>query len=181
MLTKLGNIFERVINSSAYLAAALIAFAFLAVSAQVIARYVLHTSIFWVPETTEYILALSGFLAAAWVLKKEGHVSLDSAVNLLSPRKRAIVNAITSFIGAIATSVLAWYAAEKSWEFFNRGTVSAAKAMVIPLWPFLAVFALCFFILSIQFLRRSYRHLRSWRKPPEEARPEDITTGMEKV
>lgn len=181
MLTKLGNIFDKIINWMAYLAAASIAFAFVIVCAQVFARRVFHASIFWVPETTEYILALCGFLAAAWVLKKEGHVSLDSLVNLLSPRKRAIATAITSLIGAIVTSVLAWFAAEKSVEFFQRDTVFAHKAMIIPVWPFLAVFALCFFILSIQFLRRSYGHLRSWRKPPEAAPPEDITAGMEKV
>ncbi len=181
MLTKLGSIFDRIIKFSAYLAAASIAFAFAAVSVQVVARRVFHASIFWVPETTEYILALSSFLAAAWVLKKEGHVSLDSVVNLLRPRKRAIANAITSLIGAIVTSVLAWYAVEKSYEFFQRDTVFAHKAMIIPVWPFLAVFALCFFLLSSQFLRRSWGYLRSWRKPPEAARPEDITAGMEKV
>lgn len=181
MLTKLGNIFDKGITWMAYLAAASIAFIFLAVSAQVVARRLLHASISWVPETTEYILAIAGLLAAAWVLKMGGHVSLDFVGNMLSPRKRAILNAITSIIGAIVTSILAWYGAEKSLEFFNRGTISAAKAMVIPLWPFLAVFALCFFMLSIQFLRQSHGHLRRWRKPSEAEHPEDITAGMEKV
>jgi len=181
MLTKLGNIFDRIIKFSAYLGAASIAFAFVIVVAQVVARRLLQASIFWVPETVDYIMALSGLLAAAWVLKIGGHVSLDFAGNMLSPRKRAILNAITSLIGAIVASVLAWYGAEKSWEFFNRGTVSAAKGLIIPLWPFLAVFALCYFMLSIQFLRQSHGRLRSWRKPPEAEHPEDITTGMEKV
>jgi len=181
MSAKLGNIFDRIISSMAYLAAALIIFAFLSVAAEVFARYVFNTSIFWVHEITEYIMAFFAIMAAAWVLKKGGHVSLDFVVNFLNPRKQAAVNAATSIIGAIITFVIAWYGASSVYDHFLRGTITITKYIVIPSWPLLTVVPIGFFMLSIQFLRRSYGYLRSWRKLPEEERSEDITTGMENV
>jgi len=143
---------------------------------------VFHAAISWIPDVTEYLLALIGFLAVAWLLKKEGHVSLDSAVNLLSPRKRLAVTAVTSFLGVLITFVVAWYGATSAFDHFQRGIFTFQKPLIIPTWPFFTVLSICFFMLSIQFLRRSYRYLQSWRKPPrEEERPRDVTADMRRL
>ncbi len=168
MPAKISNVFSRIVNFLAYLSAALIAFAFLSVCAEVIARYVLNNSIFWVMETAEYIMMFVTFVAAAWVLKKEGHVSLDIVLNLLNARRRAAVTTITSIVGAVICLIIMWYSAGSTLYHFQRGTSMAEKTMDIVMWPLMVVLPVSFFVLSIQFLWRAHGYYQSWRKPSEE-------------
>jgi len=161
----------------AYLSAVLIAFAFLSVCAEVIARYVLNASIFWVMETAEYIMMFVTFVAAAWLLKNEGHVSVDIVLNLLNARRRAALTAITSIVGAVICLIIMWYSAGSTWYHFQVGTSMAEKTMDIVVWPLMVILPVSFFALSIQFLWRAHGYYQSWRKPSEEKLPTPRSLG----
>lgn len=173
MPAKISNVFSRIVNFMAYVSAALIAFAFVSVCAEVIARYVFNTSISWVMETAEYILMFVTFVAAAWVLKKEGHVSVDIVVNLLNARKRAAVNTITSIVGVAISLIIMWYSAGSTWYHFQGGTTMSEKTIDIVLWPLMTVLPIGFFVLSIQFMWRAHGYYQSWRNLPEEELPRE--------
>ncbi len=177
-MAKIGKAFDYVINYMAYLAAALIALTLLVVTAQVIARYVFNYAILWAFDTTEYLLGFFAFLAVAWVLRREGHVSLDAAINFLNPRKRVLVMAITSIIGAIITLIIAWYGAEAMLDHFQRGTFVGGMSLRLPKGQVLSVMPLGFSLFAIQFLRRSYGYFKLRRKLPKEGPAEVITTHM---
>lgn len=177
-MAKIGKAFDYVIDYMAYLGAVLIALALLVVTAQVIARFVFDYSILWAFDITEYILGFFAFLAVAWVLRREGHVSLDAAINFLNPRKRALVMAVTSIIAAIITFIIAWYGAEAMLDHLQRGTVVGQVALQLPKGPVLSVMPLGFSLFTIQFLRRSYGYFKLWRKLPKEGPAEVITTHM---
>ncbi len=178
MVAKIGKAFDYLIDYMAYLGAVLIAITLLVVTAQVIARYVFDYSILWAFDTTEYLLGFFAFLAVAWVLRKEGHVSLDAAINLLNPRKRALVMAITSIIAAIITLIIAWYGAEAMVDHFQRGTFVGGMSLRLPKGPVLSVIPLGFSLFAIQFLRRSYGYFKLRSKLPKEGPAEVITTHM---
>ncbi len=178
MMTKIGKAFDYLIDYMAYLGAVLIAITLLVVTAQVIARYVFDYSILWAFDATEYLLGFFAFLAVAWVLKKEGHVSLDAAINLLNPRKRALVMAVTSIIAAIITLIIAWYGAEATLDHFQRGTVMGGLSLKLPKGQVLSVIPIGFALFTIQFLRRSYGYFKLRRKLPKEGPAEVITTHM---
>lgn len=178
-MAKIGKAFDYVINYLACLAGALIALIVLVVTAQVIARFVFNYAILWAFDTTEYLLGFFAFLAAAWVLRREGHVSLDAAINLLSPRKLALVMAITSLIAAIITLIIAWYGVETTIDHFQRGTVTGGMSLKLPQWQVLSVMPLGFSLFAIQFLRRSYGYFKLRRKLLGEEGPvEAITRHM---
>jgi TRAP-type C4-dicarboxylate transport system permease small subunit len=98
----------------------------------------------------------------AWVLKIEGHVKIDLVVNRLKPRNQCLVNTITSILGAITCLVLVWYGTKLSWEFFERGTITNT-ILELPSAPLFAIIPIGSFLLFIQFLRRSYGYLKSWK------------------
>ncbi len=181
MMTKIGKAFDYVIDYMAYLAAALIAITLLVVTTQVIARYVFNYAILWAFDTTEYLLGFFAYLAVAWVLKREGHVSLDAAINFLNPRKRALVMAVTSIIAAVITLIIAWYGAAAMLDHLKRGTVMGGMSLKLPKGQVLSVMPIGFSLFAIQFLRRSYGYFKLRRKLPKEGPADVIPTHIERL
>ena len=146
----------------AIVAAAIVMFLTLLISADVTMRYFLNQPIPHVTETTEHGLLFITFFGAAWVLKKEGHVRIDVVYNQLSPGVQALFNFVTSILGVIVCLALTWFSAQATWLAFQRGTVFAT-AWNLPRAPILAVIPIGSFVLFIQFLRQSYENLHKWR------------------
>ena len=108
LLTKLTVIFDRTLDAMAILAGILLAFAVLSVSVAVATRYFLGYPIGWVIEISAYILLYITFLVAAWVLREEGHVTIDIVIEWLMPRTQSLINIITSTISAMVCFILTW-------------------------------------------------------------------------
>ena len=98
---KFDAIFDSIIGAGAILAAVLVAFVTIAVLLDITMRYFLGRPQVWVLEIVEYCLLFITFLAAAWVLKREGHVKMDIAIARLKPGNQAMANIITSVLGAL--------------------------------------------------------------------------------
>jgi len=157
--TVVTAIFDRFIGLLAFVAGILAIFLMLGVSTEVFARYLLNMPITGVIEVSEIILLWIVFLGAAWVLKIEGHVSMDLIVSRLSTRGQAILNVITSLIGAAIAGTLFWYGTRVTWALFQSGTpeqgiLAAPIALVVLIIP-VGSLPLC-----IQFLRRAYGYWR---------------------
>jgi len=158
---KVTTIFDRTIDGFAVGAAVFIAYLILSVTAAIILRG-LRVGVIWLFETTEYSLLWLTFLGAAWVLRGEGHVKMDLLLTRLSPRAEAILNTITSIIGAIICLTLTWFGVKVTWDNFQTGYfLHTPKAP--PIYPILIIIPVGSFLLFIQFLRRTRRYLRNWR------------------
>jgi TRAP-type C4-dicarboxylate transport system permease small subunit len=82
LLSKAGIIFDKVLNIFAFLAGLMVIFMVLAIPYSVIMRYFFLKPPEWVIQTCEYMLLWLTFLASAWLLRDEGHVSVDHLPNL---------------------------------------------------------------------------------------------------
>ena len=162
LLMKGAAIFDHSINFLAVVAGVIVVFVMFSITAEVISRKLLGYSLIWVIEYSELSLVFVTFLGAAWLLRREGHVKLDIVINRLTPRSQAMLNTITSIIGVIICLALAWYGTKVSWDHFQRG-ITGLTLLAVPTFPRYAAIAIGGFLLSIQFLRRSYGYLRSWR------------------
>ncbi len=162
LVRKISPIFDRVIGILAALAAAVLLFIVLIISMEVALRYFWNLPIVWVVEITEYGLLFVTFLVAAWVLKREGHVKMDLVLNRLKPRIQALFNIITSIIGAIICLVIIWYSAQTTWIHFQEGSF-LPSFLNIPDAYILFIIPIGYFLLFIQFLRRTYGYLGQWR------------------
>ena len=167
LLTKAGTIFDRTINYLAFLAAAIIIFNMLSVSAEVIMRYFLKRPMVWVNEVTEITLLFITFLGTAWLLKREGHVKVDIVTGHLNPRAQALLGIISSIIGIIVCMILVWYGIQVSYNY-TQGGLYEPTLLELPKGPLLAIIPIGSFLLLIQFVRRTYGYLQRFRASPYE-------------
>lgn len=136
----------------------------LLIGTDVTLRYVLNKPLGYTTTITGFLLLYITFLSAAWVLKKEGHVTVDLALNRLSEINQLLLNGITSAVGAILCLVLAWYSALSTWDYLQRGIyVTQGLQQAVLQWPIMIVIPIGFFLLFIQFVIRSHQHLKGWR------------------
>ena len=158
-LMRVAGIFDKILKALNWLAGAMIIFLTLAVSYSVIMRYLFKRPPMWVVQVSEYMLLWITFLGAAWILRKEAHITVDILTSRLSEKIRETLGLITSAIGAVACLIIAWFGTETTWTYFQTNVVEA-KAMYISKAPIISIIALGAFLLFIQFARNTWDHLR---------------------
>ena len=162
MLMKGRSAFDFILNFFALLAILIIIFVLISVCLSVFMRYFLRNPMGWVVQTSQYSLVFVAFLGAAWVLKRERHVTMDIATNRLSPGKKALLGVITSAIVTIVCMVVAFFSTQVTIDHFQRN-IHDMQVIEVPLGPIFAVITLGLFSLFIQFIRRGYGYLELWR------------------
>ncbi|MFC1910029.1 TRAP transporter small permease [Chloroflexota bacterium] len=143
------------------IAGLILAFITLGICAEVVSR-TLGGSIYWMMEVVEYSLLYMTLLGAAWLLKSEGHVTMDIVLMKTRPRYRYFIYMITSFICAITCLVIVWYGIETTLITSARQSV-LGTILEPPLFILIAVIPFGFLLLFIQFLVRTYVYLQKWR------------------
>ncbi len=159
-LRKTEVIFDRIVVGLAWAAGVLLAFATIAVCIDVVLRYFFNRPVAWVLEISEYILLYVTFMAAAWVLRDEGHIRVDLLVNRLSPGIQTLLVVVTSVIGASVMLILTWFGGRVTLDFYRRG-VPTLEYLKTPEYLVLIVIPIGSFFLGVQFLRRAHKHLKS--------------------
>jgi TRAP-type C4-dicarboxylate transport system permease small subunit len=155
--------FDAIVKYFGYLAAALLVLMSLAISLDVILRYVINMPIKWVFEGTEYALLFITFLAAAWVLQRDEHVRLDLALNALGEKARARVEAATSLVMAVVCLVITLTSANYTIYLFQNH-ITIQKYYTIPQFTVFFIIPVGFLMLFIQSLKRTWQFLRQPKK-----------------
>lgn len=92
------------------LGVALIATIVLTITFQVFTRYFFGRPIVWVEELATYSFIWAVFLGAAVGMKELRHIRIESFVERLSPRGRALMRAALWALATFAALVVAWQA-----------------------------------------------------------------------
>lgn len=159
---KIIRVFDFILNIGAALAAGLLITVMLLVSIKVVFRYGLGEGLIGVDQISGTLLLYITFLGAAWVLKREEHVTVDLLVTQLSPRTQRRMNIINSVIGASICLVLAIYGTLEATTSWQKGILIPAE-IEIPRAINLAVIPLGSFLLCLQFIRRAGLYLADGR------------------
>lgn len=157
---KRRGIIDHVITFLAVIAGGLLAIMALIVSYNVLMRYFIGKPPVWAIETTEYILVFSTFLAAAWVLKQDGHVKIDILVIRLSKKSQHALSLVVSFLGIVACGLLAWHGAKATYSLYSRDVIMM-KMMPWPKWFLVAPIPVGMLLTLTQFLRNLVILLRA--------------------
>jgi len=173
LLTRSRSAFDFALSFFSYLSILIIAFVLVTVCLSVFMRYFLRNPIGWVVQTSQYSLVLLTFLSAAWLLKRERHVTMDLLTNSLSPAKKAVLGIITSAVGAIVCLVITFSSMRVTLDHFERH-IYDLQVLEVPLGPMFAVITFGCLMLFIQFLRRIYGSMEQWKASRRER------TGLEK-
>ena len=159
---KIAVVFDRIIDSLAFLTAILVVAIMVVMCYEVIMRYFLHAPPPWAVEVSEYMIFSITFLGAAWALKLGKHVRVDLVVGSLNLKAQTLLNTITSALGVIVCFLITCFAGEATWVYFREG-IPVVQVLRVPKFIFLAVITIGMLLLAIQFLRQSYGSLISWR------------------
>lgn len=149
----LHRIYEKLLVLSLILAALMIAFMAITVSADVILRNLEWGNLPWVVEISEYILFLATFLAAPWVMHQDGHTRVDVVIQLL-PRKAAEAVMVAGDILVLAVCIfLLFYGLRTDWEAYRLNGI-ICKQLSVPEWWLLAAIPFCGLLLTGEFILR---------------------------
>ena len=166
---KIIRIFDSVLDAGAALSGALLVAVMLLTSIKVFFRYGLREGLMGVDQISGTLLLYIAFLGAAWVLRREEHVTIDLLVTRLRPKARRRLTCTNSVIGALVCLVVAFYGTVEAVTSWQRGILIPAE-IEIPRVINLGVIPLGAFLLCLQFMRRARRALDS-------AEPETADTG----
>jgi TRAP-type C4-dicarboxylate transport system permease small subunit len=158
----LTNIFSRIIDLMAIFAGILLIFSMVSISMGVASRYLFDWPMAWVTEITEYILVHITFLVAPWVLKREGHVTMDLVLNRLSPRTQSMFNMITYAMSAIVCFILFGSGVRVTWDLY-RTRYFTPTVLELPKFAVIAVIFIGSLFLFLQFLNMAFKYLSAWR------------------
>jgi len=157
-----GSFLDFVMDFGGGAAAVVIVFTMAAVIFEVFMRYFLKRPTAWVLEVVEWCQVWMTFLSAAWVLKQEGHVTMDIVPARLNPKAQTLLGIVTSSLGALICLTMVWFGGQVVWDHFARGVVEAS-VLKAPKAPLLVVIPAGFLLLFVQFIRKIRGMLRARR------------------
>lgn len=156
---RLLRIFDLVVDAGAALAAALLLAVMLVTMVKVLFRYGLGEGLIGVDQASGTMLLYITFLGAAWVLRREEHVTIDLVLGSLPPQVRWRLHLFSSVLGALVCLVLALFGTLEVIASWQKGIRIPAE-IEIPRAVNLAVIPLGCLCLALQFMRRAWLCLR---------------------
>jgi TRAP-type C4-dicarboxylate transport system permease small subunit len=143
------------VNTSAALAAGLLLAVMLATTVKVVFRYGLHEGLLGIDQISGTMLLYITFLGAAWVLRREEHVTIDLLISDLSPATRRQMQVLSSILGALICLCLALFGTLEVVASLQKGIRIAAE-IEIPRAINLVVIPFGCLLLGLQFVRRAW-------------------------
>jgi TRAP-type C4-dicarboxylate transport system permease small subunit len=146
----LGRLFDRLLDTLAAVACAIIAFLFLAIVADVTLRSLGFGAITWVVGVSEYALLYVTALGAPWLLRERGHVAIEVFRSLMPPglalaaEKLVCLLCLAACLGAVYAG---WPAMVEAWGQRDVRSVFLPRGALFT--PVLVAFAL----MAAQFAR----------------------------
>lgn len=163
------RIYDRLIDVLGVIAAAMLLALPAIIAFDVALRVTRLGNIKWILDVCEYLLFLSTFFGAPWLMRLGLHVRVDVLLSALKKgAARRLEQALDAFCVVIC-GALAYYGSLATIDAYQLG-LKQYKALTVPDWPFHAVFVFTMILLAIEFMRRMMR--------PEEALEHDPTVGV---
>lgn len=132
--------------------------------ALVVMRYALGIGSIRIQESVIYAHAALFLLAAAWVLKTDGHVRVDIFYAEAKPRVKAAIDLLGTVIFlapfAVALLLLSLPYAARSWAVFERSPEASGLPFVFLLKTLIPLFA---FLIGLQGIAQAIRAVLTLR------------------
>ena len=164
LFSKVMAVHDRIVDFFAFLSALIITAMVAVLFYEVFMRYVIHRPPPWAWEICESMLFLITFLGAAWLLRRNGHVSVDIVCSRLRTKTRTVVSMLTSFLGMVICLLITWAGIWITVDHFQAG-ITVPGYLDIPKAPFLLFIPLGCLMLAIEFLRQAIQRLSELQYP----------------
>lgn len=132
----------------------------IAMTDQVIMRYVFSKANSWSDELTRYLFIYTVMLGAAIAVRRNSHLQIDVITGRLKPRAKSIITIITTVVGIIILVFLTIY----SFELCKQGATNTSAGLGVRMsLPYLAVPIGCVLMIltSVEVLFRNIVALKT--------------------
>ncbi len=153
MPRRIGAIYDGILFVCGLFAGFAIASMALLITLDVILRNLGLTNFPWLLEVSEYILYISTFMAAPWVLRLGSHVRVDLLLESVPKPLARALDLFANFLGLGISFVLVRNGGRIAWDSFERGDI-LFKEIIMPEWPLLTVIPIAGTLLIAEFARR---------------------------
>lgn len=147
--------FDIIIEFLTYIAGIIIVAVTFSVSWSAVVRYLGFRPPLWTFQFTEYALLWFTFLAAAWLLREGGHISIDTVISRLPTKTRGYVDIMNDILGLIVSVIIFLFGTLHTIDLFQRG-IMEVKGITVPKSPLFLIIPLGGLALSIQFGRQLF-------------------------
>lgn len=124
----------------------------------VILRYVFNRPTVWAWDINIQLLGALVILGGGYVLLHNGHIGVDVLVVRLSPRKRAMVDLVTSLFFFFGVGVLLWKASLDAWSSLQIRELYTSFFQP-PIYPLKIVVVIGVLLLLLQGIAKFMRDL----------------------
>lgn len=155
----LGTAYNGLVNSLAVLAGAMIVFAMIAVTLDVVMRALFRSSLWWSFEVTEFLLVYIPLLTLPWLARRRAHIVIDIVTSRLPATSARRLDVFTSFLAFATCMFVAYWGGMATLTAYNRGIVNAGMVSY-PRWALLVVIPLGFGLAAIEFARIAFQEAR---------------------
>ena len=149
----MARLLNKICSLLALIAGLLLLFITFSIGYAIFVRQVKLPSPIWVVQFNEYALLWITFLATAWILFKDKHVSIQILSERLSERGQKILGLIQSAMGLGLCSILCYFGSYTTLEQYSRKVINV-QAVDVPQALVIMIIPIGFFLLSLQFLRK---------------------------
>jgi TRAP-type C4-dicarboxylate transport system permease small subunit len=151
--------FDVLLNVFAVVSGMLLVIMMVATVVRVVARAFFNHGILGVDQISGTMMVYIAFLGAAWVLRKDGHVTVDIFLTILPQKARRALEILGSLVASGACLAICYFSVLAIRLSLQRGIVVAAE-LEIPRAVNLIVIPIGCFLLGIEFIRRAMRLYR---------------------
>jgi len=159
-MTKLSNLFGKLLNLLAIAAALTLLAMVVMVTADILLRNLTRTGFAWSNEISEYALYVITLLTAPWLLRRGQHVRIDLVLTLVPARVAWLMEAASDVLGFAVCLVMMRYGLKMSIDSALLGSITI-KNLVFPEWWLLWPLPVCFALLAAEFVFRFDRLIHS--------------------
>src|SRR4249919_3574480 len=152
-MTKLSNLFGKLLNLLAVAAALTLLAMVVMVAADILLRNLTRTGFAWSNEISEYALYVITLLTAPWLLRRGQHVRIDLVLTLVPLRLAWLMEAVGDVVGFAICLVMMRYGLKMTLDSAMLGSITI-KNLVFPEWWLLWLLPVCFAMVAAEFAFR---------------------------
>lgn len=167
MLPGLSRAYDRLIAALAVAAGVAIAVVCIAIAIDVVMASSGLRPPVWVGAVTEYILLYLTLLAAPWLVRQKGHVTISGLRNLMAPTARRILEKAAYLLAIAVSLLLAWLGAVLTWESLVIGDLDI-RSFEFPRWLVYLPMPIGLTLVAVEFARLLVRGESLHDEPPAE-------------
>lgn len=129
----------------------------LVIGYEVVMRYGFNRPTVWVHEFSVMLFGTAMIISGAYVLRHNGHITMDIVYGMLSERTRAILDVITYFLLTLPfILVLLWFGGDRAWKSLLTLEQDSTQ-WGPPIYPFRIMLPVGAFLLLLQSLAKLTR------------------------